>query len=643
MLRNTINISLLCSLLSVACDDDDISFRAGADETGGAGSSGDSDTSYPTACGDGMIDFEEECDDGNMVNDDSCTNMCTFPPAPPACDPLGNPAASDVGESQWVSTQDHVVQTFTTCGESLSLRFVDLPLRTCSANGQVALTLELRPLKIDGTPSDSVLGASYPISSTNVISNCGVGPHPFGDVRFKFSEDLLLNAETKYALVLKASPVAPATNSYGSVDWQRNYNFNPNPYALGTYWHRFQWGNVVTPWVGNSNYDLNFRLLGNGAPTPNSSPQAQAVDVFGSLGVHYWFAVDPAEVTRMNQYWQTWANGNETYADHMFVSTPGGSPQIADYGKVEVRVVGQSTYAPWHDNTKPNLKVDTDQFTNGLKVGGVEHLRFNNGSIGTIFRERLALAMYEQLNYPAPRATYAWVGSNVWGPEIELPYTLVEAYKRDFCKARSAQLGGGCNNIWEFVGDFGDGIFADPESCQLSSCNNTRVLAFEAAVLANPGGQGFKAALASYVDWDAFHRFQCISWLLWTGDDALHNVNNVVLLERKDGRFQYLPYSVDISAGQSWYQNTPLTGLNSLANGCQSDPACWTDTISECEDVVAEFVASQPALRVDQVHAELAGEGMLRDGDEGYYMEIREWYKQRALHALEDLDNFRTL
>ena len=36
-----------------------------------------------------------------------------------------------------------------------------------------------------------------------------------------------------------------------------------------------------------------------GAPTPNSEPEGQEVDVLGSLGVHYWFAVDPAEVERM--------------------------------------------------------------------------------------------------------------------------------------------------------------------------------------------------------------------------------------------------------------------------------------------------------------------------------------------------------
>jgi len=384
-----------------------------------------------------------------------------------------------------------------------------------------------------------------------------------------------------------------------------------------------------------------------GAPTPNISPEDQSVDVLGAPGVHYWFAVDPAEVQRMNDAHDIppdiYVPGGEgvTYANHLFVRTPGADPQVADYGKVEVRVVGQSTYRPWTPKSIPNLKVDTDEFTEDLKVGGVEHLRFNNGLVGTVFRERLALTVYEKLGYPAPRANHAWLGSNVWGPNVEIPYTIVEVYKRDFCEARAEALGGGCNNIWEFVGDLGLGQLGDPESCQLKDCDSTHALAFEDAVIATPQGPGYKAALTDWVDWDAFHRFQCISWLLWTGDDALHNSNNVVLLERMDGRFQYLPYSVDISAGQDWYLDTPLYGQNQLALGCQADPSCWTDTLATCKDVVAEFVALDPPALVDALNSELETEGMLRPGDSARYQQIRAWYQQRAATALADLDNFK--
>jgi hypothetical protein len=383
-----------------------------------------------------------------------------------------------------------------------------------------------------------------------------------------------------------------------------------------------------------------------GAPTPNVGPGEQDVDVFGTLGVRYWFAVDPEEVTRMNnagnEQPDIYTPGNSaTYADHLFVSTPGATPQIADYGKVETRVVGQSTFRPWTATTIPSLKIDTDEFTDGLEVGGVEHLRFNNSLVGTIFRERLALTMYAKLGYPAPRTTHAWVGSNVWGPGVQIPYTVVEVYKRDFCEHNADKLGGGCSNMWEFVGDLNVDVLAHSDSCQLSECTADRAIEFTDAVLATPSGPGYKAALADYVAWDEFHRFQCISWLLWTGDDVLHNQNNVVLVERLDGRFQYLPYSVDISAGQEWYKDVPLYGVTQLALGCQSDPDCWKDTISTCEDVVAEFVASKPVALVDALNEELDAEGMLRDGDDSRYKQVRGWYADRVANALADLDKFR--
>src|SRR5690606_26173709 len=113
-------------------------------------------------------------------------------------------------------------------------------------------------------------------------------------------------------------------------------------------------------------------------------------------------------------------------------------------------------------------------------------------------------------------------------------------------------------NMWEFVGDLGYGQLGYAESCQFSECDPSRAMELELAVVETPPGPGFKEALTEWLDWEAFHQFQCLSWILATGDDALHNTNNVVLMERADGKFQHLPYSVDISLGQEWYPQVPL-------------------------------------------------------------------------------------
>lgn len=391
-----------------------------------------------------------------------------------------------------------------------------------------------------------------------------------------------------------------------------------------------------------------------GAPDPTATPAEvdALLDMFGTDGHRWWFAVDPSEVERMNAKDQggnpfgdiyTPGQGSAsgaTYADHVFVTTPGDAPETADYGKVEVRLVGESTFRPWTPDSIPNLRVDTDEFQDDLEIAGYENFRFNNGQVGSIYREEIALEVYTRLGMAAPAASFAWVGSNVWGEDVEVPYTLVEVYKKSFCNLRPELFPDGCENMWEFVGDFGWADFTDPENCQFSSCDATRVLELNDLVMATPPGEGFKEALAGYLDWDAVHRAQCMSWILWTGDDAFHNNNNVVLVERGDGKFQYLPYSIDISGGQDWYQNTPLWGTNTIARGCQSDPTCWADTIAVCEELVDAFTALDPATIVDEVHQRLEDNGMLRAGDEQRYEQVRAWYERRPGDLPGELEIF---
>jgi hypothetical protein len=391
----------------------------------------------------------------------------------------------------------------------------------------------------------------------------------------------------------------------------------------------------------------------DGLPIVNTTPQALQVDVLGSVGTRFWFVVSEDQLARMNERYENGggfpgvfgdiytpgAGGAElTFADRLLVTAPGADKRTADFGKVQVSLKGESTGRPWTVSSLPNIKIDADEFIDGNRIGGIKHLRLNNAIIGSIFREKLTLDLYAKLGYPAPRASYAWVGSSVWGPEVEVPYVVVEAYKPQFCKQREAALGGGCVNMWEFVGDFGQGALALPESCQFSECDATRASELELAVSATPPGAGYKAALAEWLDWDAFHRFQCLSWILGTGDDALHNGNNVVLMERADGKFQHLPYSVDISLGQEWYPTVSLAGGSALAQGCQSDTECWADTIASCETLLDQFVTADPIAMLEQNYATLEAEGMLRGGDVQRHRSLESYLAQRLSELPVELE-----
>jgi hypothetical protein len=398
------------------------------------------------------------------------------------------------------------------------------------------------------------------------------------------------------------------------------------------------------------------------APIADTAVADFELDLFGTPGNRYWFGVSEQQLKAMNDGQQGGcahcAGGIYTpgdvanYVDHLWVTTAGDEPRTADYGKVQVRVVGQSSWQPWNPAGIPNLNIDTDQFVKNQRMAGYEHLRFSNGQVGSIFRDRVAYDLYRALDYPAPLVTYAWVQSNVWGPHISIPYLLVERYKQAFCERNKIEFGGGCANIWEFATDFGypqegggidkkgaGGVFDAPENCQVDECESGRANELDALMSATPHGEGYKAALEDYIDWPAYHRFQCLSWVVGTPDDQIHANNNVVVVEREDGLFQMLPYSVDISL--SLWGGVRLRGNNNLSKGCQADPLCWQDTLDACEDLIADFTAIEPRRMLKAVYEELEEQGMLRRGDEQQYDAIDAYLQDRLEHLPADLQVYR--
>lgn len=378
---------------------------------------------------------------------------------------------------------------------------------------------------------------------------------------------------------------------------------------------------------------------GGQATTPDASPIVPtpfAIDVFGHDGHAFEFFVSEEQATAMEERGPEYDFEDEydlgidaTYADDLFV-TNNITGERRSFGKVELAIVGQSTRRPW--NRIPVLRLDADEFQPGLRIGGAEHLRFNNGQVSGIYREAIALAIWDQLGYPAPRTTFAWVTApNQWGDTVRVPYTVVEPYKRAFCERVFGEPG--CTNIWETAGD----VPALVGQCQLDECNDARLTSFVDLQFSVPLGPGYSAALSEYVDWDAWRSFQCLSWLTGTGDDYIHNTNNFVWLERADGKMQPLPYSTDISAGQQWYPDVPLIGHASLAVGCQTDPVCWASLLTRCDELLTDFESADLASTVvAPIIARLDAAGMKRQGDDARADFVQRWYSERVTSLRSD-------
>ncbi len=429
------------------------------------------------------------------------------------------------------------------------------------------------------------------------------------------------------------------------------------------------------------NTDDTDQTVSIGGLTVNVSAEEQELDLFGTSGHRFWLQVSDAQLTELNMkeqgggwmeddVWKDDGSWNEDiytpltgesgalYADHLLIQDV-LTQSVADYGKVEISLVGESTFRQWNRQRIPNIRIDSNEFVKETRIGSFEHLRLNNSLVGSIFRENIAHRIYRELGYPALRSTHVFLGSNVWGDNVWVPMTLMEMYKRRFCRDNEALIGGTCTNMWEFPGDLGGDwgidIPLDPMKndiaqsvpdywCQVNSCDNTRLIELTNTLMATPANTGFKKALDPFIDWERFHEFQCLSWILWTGDDPLHNQNNNLIIERdSDGRLIWAPYSIDISLGQEWYTNVPLTGINFISSGCQKDHECWSDTIAICEKLIVQFDKLNPENFVDELVATLSGLEMMRRGDEERAKELRNWLLDRQTVLTEELERYRYL
>jgi len=164
-----------------------------------------------------------------------------------------------------------------------------------------------------------------------------------------------------------------------------------------------------------------------------TTPELQELDLFGKVGHVFWIEVSAEQLRRMNEgkggpgipehlqkdglrpipvpyaaktssagqvelddniglpvdqgdiYTPGELEEEPTFADHLVIKDS-ASGSVADYGRVEVRLVGESTVRPWSRTQIPNVRIDANEFQPGLEIGGFEHLRLNNSLVGSIFR-----------------------------------------------------------------------------------------------------------------------------------------------------------------------------------------------------------------------------------------------------------------
>jgi len=377
------------------------------------------------------------------------------------------------------------------------------------------------------------------------------------------------------------------------------------------------------------------------------------IDLWGADGHLFYFEVTPEMRVADDQHFCDYGGGNggpvyvlggggkdlcPPAATNVRV-VPAGGTECADTGVVELDLPGQSSWRPWAEI--PNFKLDVGEFQDQKFSTDDKTLRMNNGQAdSTIVREATALAVWNAMGYPAPRTRFVQTQSNVWDYDFELgasaAHNMVQPYKKPFFKGYMGDVYGDIPKVtsaWEGEGNPFEGGWLNLE-CEWSDDDDCEQTAFDEivdTVINAPFGPGFMAATADVVDWPMIHQNQCLSALTGTGDDWIHNNNNVVIALREDGKIMYLPYSTDISGDHPWYQNTPYDGNSyygsTLADRCKQDPDCRTLALDTCDAMidtyetldVVETIVKERCGALSDAGLERPADGDVCDSLEGFY------------------------
>jgi hypothetical protein len=323
-----------------------------------------------------------------------------------------------------------------------------------------------------------------------------------------------------------------------------------------------------------------------------------------------------------------------------------GNATCVDTGLVELDLPGQSSWREW--NEIPNFKLDVGEFQDQKFKTGDKNLRLNSGQAdSTIVREATALAIWRAMDYPAPRTRFVKTQSNVWDYEYEpgvfAAHVMVQPYKKPFFSSELPEV----TSAWEGEGNpFSGWSTLECEWSKDDDCQDDVLGSIVQVVQDAEDGAGFMEATSDVIDWPMIHRNQCLAALTGTGDDWIHNTNNVVIALSKDGKIIYLPYSTDISGGHPWYEHTsydpPYYDETNLAFRCAKDPECRTMALDTCEAMTHEFDALGVVENIVQERCDtLIDLGLDRPSDEPVCAALEKFYGGRTDALREELEYLR--
>ncbi len=228
------------------------------------------------------------------------------------------------------------------------------------------------------------------------------------------------------------------------------------------------------------------------------------------------------------------------------------------FGDVAVRYKGYGTFLESRGSLKRSLKIDLKEFTQGVKLAGMNQFDFHNGVTDPSgMGEVLAYRLHRDAGVPAPRTAYSRVYVTVPGTYEHRYlglYSLVEDVGTRWVQDRFGTRDGGLfkpvtptlftdlGNEWKNYR-----LLYDPRG-RVSDDDKLRVIAF-AHLVSHADDAEFARRLGDFVEVDEFARYLAVTALISDLDGLLGPGQNLYLyVHPVTHRFWFVPWDQD----QSW-------------------------------------------------------------------------------------------
>jgi hypothetical protein len=192
---------------------------------------------------------------------------------------------------------------------------------------------------------------------------------------------------------------------------------------------------------------------------------------------------------------------------------------------------------------KPSLKINIDEYEQGIEVGCVDNITLNNGvQDPSMIRQCLSYFLLEKAGVPSPKCNFARVQVN----EASLGlYVHVEPIKRSFLR----------DHFGSDDGDLYEGTLSDFDVLRIETFEvknddtdqEKTTLRSLTDLLASPPVP-LKESLEEYIDIDSFFTFWIMESLLGHWDGYSGNTNNFYIYRTSDTeKIHFIPWGMDDS------------------------------------------------------------------------------------------------